>query len=1078
MDKVRNMSEEAENRQVSSSETPDGGTNHDSDDSLNGTEVRDKKEDKPACRPGREREEQNETATGDGADLASYDRSSGEGIGGKEDNVEQPPEKPDFDSESESKEIPQEQSNPSLETPSPDQADSDQQQEFSETTENTQEQKAPVSQREEADKEDQPAAKSDPGTESQSKEIPRETSDPSLETPSQDLTVSDQEQDFSESPERTQEQEASVSQQEEGEKGVQPPEKSDFGTESQSKVVLEEESEPAPEPPPLDLTISDQEQDFSESPERTQEQEASVSQQEEGEKGVQPPEKSDPDTESQSKEILGEESETAPETSSPDQADSDQQREFSETTENTQEQKARVRQREEGDKEDQPAAKSDPGTESQSEEILGEASETAPETSSPDQADSDQQQEVSETTENTREQKALVSQREEGDREDQPAAKLDPDAESQSKEYIGDSSSPGETNIVQGQEFSKTPVNDQAKNTVKTIAPPAGKDLGENGGNASAALDKIGEGNSDHGDAKTPGVEFENVKFDDYSIEGVVEVVKKLAQYKDAIKADRVLRRLEERVEVLLKEATEAALVTFTEEGGDKDDFTYKQDEAFNVYDANHRLIKDHRRQFIKKQEREKVLNFARAEDLLDALRKFLEDPESAASFGKFKKIQEEWKSIGSLPRSNYRSLWANYNALVTRFYDRRSIHFELIDLDRKKNLDYKLKMCEKAEALEQVKDLHDAILQLNELHQEFKHVGPVPREEQEKIWLRFKGASDKVYERRKEHNADLKRQFEENMNKKLDLVKQVASFPEFSSEKISDWNFKTKEILALQRAWEELGGLPRNRARDINRDFWKAFKKYFHNKNLFFKKLDGAKTENLARKEEIVKKTEGLMESSDWNKTANVLKELQREWKEIGPVPEKSRKEIFTRFKSACDHFFKRKRENAGEVEKEYEKNLKEKNKIIKEITKLKPDGPELIEELQDLQSKFFDVGFVPRAEIGSVQESLGNAVAAIMESSTTLKDQDKEKMIFESNLERIKRSPNSDRKLQYREDALRKQITELENDISVWNNNLEFFADTKNAGKLKDEFSVKVSEASTELTRLKKELRFFKSA
>src|SRR5690606_34073428 len=108
------------------------------------------------------------------------------------------------------------------------------------------------------------------------------------------------------------------------------------------------------------------------------------------------------------------------------------------------------------------------------------------------------------------------------------------------------------------------------------------------------------------------------------------------------------------------------------------------------------------------------------------------------------KEIQNEWRSIGPVPSQYVRSLWANYSALIDRFYDKRSIYFELKELDRKKNLEAKLEICEKAERLDQVENIKEAIKELNQLHEEFKHIGPVPKDEQEEVWRRFKAASDK----------------------------------------------------------------------------------------------------------------------------------------------------------------------------------------------------------------------------------------------------------------------------------------------------------------------------------------------
>jgi len=571
---------------------------------------------------------------------------------------------------------------------------------------------------------------------------------------------------------------------------------------------------------------------------------------------------------------------------------------------------------------------------------------------------------------------------------------------------------------------------------------------------------------------------FESQDFSNCTIEEVVEVVKKLALYKDLIKADKVLRRISGRMKSLREEARNTALEKFTDEGGDEDDFSYKADALFDVYDANFRLIKDRRHIYLKELEKEKESNLAKAEIILDQLRTFLDNSETSASFRIFKEIQNEWKSLGSLPGSHYKSLWANYNALVSRFYDRRSIYFELIELDRKKNLEYKLQLCEKAESLESVAELKEAIIQLNELHHEFKHTGPVPRAEQEAVWQQFKAASDKVYARRKEYNTTLKKELDKNLELKLSLAEKVQPFTAFNSDSLKEWNEKSREILNIQKEWEKVGGLPRDKAKEVNKKFWSAFKRYFSNKNHFFKKLEGQRVENLNLKEALIVKAEELKDSTDWDVTSEEMKALQQQWKEIGPVPEKVRNEVYKRFKAACDHFFNCRRDGAKNISRNYEDNLNKKQAIIKEIQDLTSKDTPDIDKLKKLQIEYYDIGYVPKSKINAIHNEFTKALQDFLSHANQLDDDVKDKILLEGKIEKIKHSPNADRKLYQKEQTLKKQINQVENDISLWKNNIEFFANTKNAEKLKEEFNQKIINATKDLERMKKELRLFVSA
>lgn len=622
----------------------------------------------------------------------------------------------------------------------------------------------------------------------------------------------------------------------------------------------------------------------------------------------------------------------------------------------------------------------------------------------------------------------------------------------------------------------------QSEAQTEAVSQPASTSEGERDGEPADSpethlgqTEPSGKANEEAREEETKEEDYKDTDFMKLGADELVAIAKVLAQYKDVMKADVVLRKIVPRMDALKKQSRDEVLKAYIEEHESEEGFTYKQDVVFDDFDANFRLIKDRKSQYVKQAEREKELNLAKAEDVLDRLRQFLEHPEDSNSFKKFKAFQEEWKAIGQVPGSNYKTLWANYNALVSLFYDRRSIYFELIDLDRKKNLEHKLKLCERAEALDNVDALREAIVQLNELHHEFKHTGPVPRDEQEKVWLRFKAASDKIYAKRKEFNIGLKKELDENLEKKQGIVERVSDYAEFSSEKIKEWNQKTREIMDLQKAWEKVGGVPRDKAKALNKRFWGPFKQYFHNKNQFFKKLEGDRQVNLGLKQKLVASANALKDSTEWEKTANELKRLQREWREIGPVPEKFRNEIFQQFKSACDHFFTNRRTSSSEAEVQYGKNLELKKEVVNQIEKAKEHS---LDKLKELKASFYEIGFVPRKEIANIQESFSAAVETYLGKIKDLSDDEKEKELSAQKVERIKHGPNANKKLNQKEHGLRKQINKIENDITVWKNNIEFFANTKNAEKLKEEFQVKIDNAGKELEKLKAELKMYASA
>jgi hypothetical protein len=569
----------------------------------------------------------------------------------------------------------------------------------------------------------------------------------------------------------------------------------------------------------------------------------------------------------------------------------------------------------------------------------------------------------------------------------------------------------------------------------------------------------------------------EHVDYSNYTKQQFAELIKDLSREDNFKRVEHVLREIRPLFDDLREKERAEALLRFIGNGGLEQDFEFKGDEFDMVFDANFKLIKDRKAQHFRQQEENKTENLKKKQGLLEKLRILSDSQDTTDQFETFKQIQKEWKSTGGVPGAHARTLWANYHALTDRFYDNQSIYFELKELDRRKNLEAKLELCSRAEKLAEVELIKDAIRELNELHHEFKHLGPVPKEDKEAVWQRFKAASDAVYGRRDAYLQNLQEELQVNYNNKAVLCDELQVFVSFQSDRIKEWNQKTKDILEIQKRWELVGGLPRAKAKDINRRFWSAFKAFFNNKNAFFKKLDEEREQNLQVKNDLVKRAHELKESSDWEKTSNELKNLQQKWKEVGPVPEKFREKVFKEFKEACDHFFEQRRTQHDKVETEQNENLTLKEQICIELESHASGKTGSIEVLQELQARYSAIGFVPRKDINTIRNRYQDAVDRFINSIPGITEDAKEKISLENQLSDLRNDPMADRKIFQKEQVIRKKIGKVENDIALWRNNLEFFGRSKNADKFKDEFNDKIKEATDHLKQLKDQLKLLKT-
>ena len=279
--------------------------------------------------------------------------------------------------------------------------------------------------------------------------------------------------------------------------------------------------------------------------------------------------------------------------------------------------------------------------------------------------------------------------------------------------------------------------------------------------------------------------------------------------------------------------------------------------------------------------------------EIIKSLRELVNGIEDKNTFNKVKSLQDQWKEIGHVDNSKDKSLWTTYNALLDRFYDNRSIYFELKELDRKKNLDLKTKICSQAESLTDEPNIMKSVSKLNDLHSDFKHIGPVSSEKQDEIWERLKTASDVIYKRKKEFISNIKESLNENLVKKNELLSEMNKIKSFNSTEIKQWSQKTKHVLSLKDKWNSIGGVPKTSAKNINKDFWNLFKEFFNKKSTFFKKIDESYNNNLDLKKDLIKKVDDLKESEDWENTSNQIQKIQLEWRKIGKVPIKFKDSI-----------------------------------------------------------------------------------------------------------------------------------------------------------------------------------------
>ena len=432
----------------------------------------------------------------------------------------------------------------------------------------------------------------------------------------------------------------------------------------------------------------------------------------------------------------------------------------------------------------------------------------------------------------------------------------------------------------------------------------------------------------------------------------------------EGAQADRSeLERLKMIYYRLHNAAVAEAREQFIANGGAPEAFMPQPDPEEENFKAQMSLIREMKAKAAEEQEREKQANLQRKQQIIERIKVMAVSPEEAdKGYDELKKLQEEWKEIKNVPAENATELWKNYQLYVEQYYDQLRLNHEMRAYDFKKNLEIKTQLCEAAEKLAAMDDVIAAFHQLQTLHQEYRETGPVAKELRDEIWKRFKDASTVVNKRHQQHFEELKAQEEQNLARKTELCEKVETLRTDEARTYQQWDELTQQVLAWQAEWKTIGFTPRKVNNEIFERFRAACDAFFQQKTSYFKDMRETLAANLAAKNSLIAQAEELKDSTDWAATTQKLVELQKQWKQTGPVAHKVSDAVWKRFNDACNAFFNRKAEQNAGQRKEEEANLARKNEILAQLEKLAAEpAADQLQAVRALQAEWQEVGHVP---------------------------------------------------------------------------------------------------------------------
>ena len=296
--------------------------------------------------------------------------------------------------------------------------------------------------------------------------------------------------------------------------------------------------------------------------------------------------------------------------------------------------------------------------------------------------------------------------------------------------------------------------------------------------------------------------------------------------------------------------------------------------------------------------------NVPKLEALCRRVEALLESTDLPQSAAELKLLQGEWKAVGPTTRDKQEPLWQRFKAAADQVHERTRAHFAIVDEQRGANLTKKEELIARVEALAGSSDWKETAELIKALQEEWKAIGPAPKEKTDDLWKRFRGACDKFFERRKAHFEASDAERQANLDRQLGLAATVEQLAESQ-----DWKRTSDEIKRLQAEWKTIGPAPRDKADEAWKRFRAACDKFFDARKLHFDKLDEERGGNLKAKELLCEKVEALADAPDVDEAQALVRQLQAEWKTIGPAPKDQSDEVWNRFRAACDKIYQRAR-------------------------------------------------------------------------------------------------------------------------------------------------------------------------
>jgi hypothetical protein len=573
----------------------------------------------------------------------------------------------------------------------------------------------------------------------------------------------------------------------------------------------------------------------------------------------------------------------------------------------------------------------------------------------------------------------------------------------------------------------------------------------------------------------------QHIAYNELSRAELLALLKELAHEEDLAVIKNKVQQIREAYNLVRKEEEAQKKARFLENGGEEDEFDFQRDTTDEEFFAFLKEYNQRRAEQRKQIERELQNNLMAKQEILNELKLLVESNQAnKKAFDRLHELQDKWRAIGRVAPAYANNLRDNYKFLLDKFFEVIKLNNELRELDHKRNLELKTKLCEIAEELLLESNLNRALDQYKGLMDQWKEIGYVAKEHSEAIWERFRRVGDQLHERRKELIESRKQHSEQVVKIKNEICEKAEQLLQnIKAQSHTEWQEISNEFNVLMDEWKKAGFAEKVE----NEKLWERFKQirnsFFDAKESFYKELRRVQTENYKIKNDLCMEAEALKNSNEWKQTAERLRALQEIWKNTGPVAKKHSDKLWNRFRAACDTFFERRKQHFSGLDEEQQENLNKKLALIEEIKAFEhfEDPQKTIEALKDFQNRYTNIGFVPIKHKEQVYKEYKKAIDKQFEKLRA-SGQEVRRQLFKAQIENIAQSKDAKPIINAKKQEILDKIRKIQSDVAVLENNIGFLAKSKGADTLKREVEQKIDKSKKDIQTLREQLSIIEQA